>query len=72
MVYPNPVQKRGAVGNLLKIGGISDDQAKQLGIDDVDIDDLGGQGQMCPAENPNYQKADDDQMVIKLSQCDSV
>ena len=49
MVYPNPVQKRGAVGNLLKIGGISDEQAKQLGIDDVDIDDLGGQGQMCPA-----------------------
>ena len=39
--------------------GISDDQAKQLGIDDVDIDDLGGQGQMCPAKNPNYQKADD-------------
>ena len=59
--------------------GISDDQAKQLGIDDVDIDDLGGQGQMCPA---HYQKlpkgrwwSDDDQIItvwLSVTQCDSV
>ena len=28
-------------------------EAKQLGIDDVDIDDLGGQGQMCPLIDMN-------------------
>ena len=31
-------------------------KAKQLGIDDVDIDDLGGQGQMCPRAAKSFQK----------------
>ena len=30
-------------------------EAKQLGIDDVDIDDLGGQGQMCPGNFRAYE-----------------
>lgn len=29
--------------------------AKQLGIEDMDIDDLGGQGQMHPAEDISYE-----------------